>query len=113
MSVGKGGNKMKKLALGLILAALSPGVFAQGAETAAGGSAAGAGTAAGAGVVITTNAAFVAAGLLTAGAVAAGSKTETTTSHECSGQTRAVWLLVSRKAGWRARARLRLFHFPW
>jgi len=55
---------MKKLALGLILAVRSAGVYTQGADVAgttnvvAGGSAAGAG-----------------------GAVAAGSKTETTTSH--------------------------------
>ncbi len=69
---------MKKLALGLILAAFSTGVFAQ-AETA-GGAAIGAGGAAG-GAVITTNAALIAAGIAVAGATAAGSKTESTTSH--------------------------------
>jgi hypothetical protein len=80
-------QKMKKLALGLILAALSSGVFGQGAEVAgttnvaAGGSAAGAGSATGAGGVISTNAALITAVVLTAGAVAAGSKTESTTSH--------------------------------
>lgn len=78
---------MKKLALGLIFAALSSGVFAQGAEVAgttnvvAGGSAAGAGQALGAGTLLTTNAVLVTAGVVSAGAVAAGSKTETTTSH--------------------------------
>jgi len=78
---------MKKLALGLILAALSAGVFAQGAEVAgttnvvAGGSAAGAGEALGAGALISTNAALITAGVLSAGAVAAGSKATTTTSH--------------------------------
>lgn len=78
---------MKKLALGLILAALSSTVLVEGAEVAgtsnvvAGGSAAGAGQPLGAGALISTNAALITAGVLSAVAVAAGSKTETTTSH--------------------------------
>jgi hypothetical protein len=74
----QGRKQMKKLALGLILAAFSTGVFAQ-AETA-GAAATGAGGAAGA-AVVTTNAALIAAGVAVAGAAAAGSKTESTTSH--------------------------------
>ena len=72
-------EQMKKVAVGLILAAVSAGVYAQGAEVAgttnvtAGDSAAGSGEALGAGALLKTNAA-----LITAGAVAAGSKTETT-----------------------------------
>lgn len=69
---------MKKLALGFILAAFSSGVFAQ-ADTA-GSAATGAGGAAGT-AVITTNAALIAAGIAVAGITAAGSKTESTTSH--------------------------------
>lgn len=64
---------MKKLALGLILAALSSGVFAQGAEVA--------GTTNGAGGAISANAALIAAGVVTAGMVATGANTEITTSH--------------------------------
>jgi hypothetical protein len=78
---------MKKLALGLILAALSSGALVQGAEVAgttnavAGGTATGAGEAVGAGALISTNAVLVTAGVLVAATVAAGSKTQTTTSH--------------------------------
>ena len=46
-----------------------------------GGSAAGAREAFAAGTLLTTNAALIAAGVLSPGVVAAGSKTETTTSH--------------------------------
>ena len=75
---------MKKLAPGLFLAAVSAGVYAQGAEVAgttnviAGDSAAGAGAALGAGALLTTNAALITARVLSAGAVAAGSKSERT-----------------------------------
>ena len=72
------GTKMKKLALGLVIAAFASGVFAQ-TETA-GGAAAGAGGAAGV-TVVTTNALLVTAGVVAAGAVAAGSKAPTTTNH--------------------------------
>ena len=79
---------MKKLALGLIFAALSAGAFAQNTESVggtsnvvAGGSAAGAGETAGAGALLTANTVIITAGALVAGAVVAGSKTETTTSH--------------------------------
>lgn len=81
---------MKKLALGLVLAALSAGFYAQGAEevgvagttnVVAGGSAAGAGEAVGAGALISTNAALIAAGVVAAGAVAAGSNAGSTTTH--------------------------------
>ena len=62
---------MKKLALGLVIAAFASGVFAQ-TETAGGA----------AGVtVVTTNALLVTAGVVAAGAVAAGSKAPTTTNH--------------------------------
>jgi hypothetical protein len=67
---------MKKLALGLMIAAFSSGVFAQ-AETAGG-----AGGAAGTVTVLTTNAMLVTSGVLAAGAVAAGSKAESTTTHK-------------------------------
>ena len=75
---------MKKLAPALFLAAVSAGVYAQGAEVAgttnviAGDSAARAGAALGAGALLTTNVALITAWVLSAGAVAAGSKTETT-----------------------------------
>ncbi|MGH8036039.1 MAG: hypothetical protein ACREO9_12495, partial [Lysobacterales bacterium] len=75
---------MKKLAVGLIVAAVSAGVYAQGAEVAgttnvtAGGSAACSGEALGAGVLQTTITALMTAGVVSAGAVAAGSMTEST-----------------------------------
>jgi hypothetical protein len=81
---------MKKLALGLTIAALFAGSYAQGAEevgvagttnVVAGGSAAGAGDALGAGALVSTNAVLITAGVLAAGAVAAGSKAESTTTH--------------------------------
>jgi hypothetical protein len=79
-----GKEQMKKLAVGLILAPISAGVYAQGAEVAgttnviAGDSTAGAGEALGAGALQTTNTALITAGVVSAGAVAAGSKTEST-----------------------------------
>jgi hypothetical protein len=118
-TVDAGETKMKKLALGLILAALSSGVFAQGAEVAgttnvvAGGSAAGAGEALGAGTVVTTNAVLVTAGVVVAGVVSAGTKTETTTSHSCASQTKSCLAFCFQRAGLFARRRAsRLFHFP-
>jgi hypothetical protein len=78
---------MKKLTPGLILAALCVAFYAQGAEVAgttnavAGGSAAGAGEPLGVSALISTNAVLITAGVLSAGAIAAGSKTETTTSQ--------------------------------
>ncbi len=71
---------MKKLAVGLIVAAVSAGVYAQGAEVAgttnvtAGGS----GEALGAGALQTAITALMTAGAVSAGAVAAGSMTEST-----------------------------------
>jgi hypothetical protein len=75
----QGRINVKKLALGLVLAAFSSGVFAQ-AETA-GGAAAGAGGAAGT-TVVTTNAMLITAGVVAAGAAAAGAKSEATTTHK-------------------------------
>ncbi len=69
---------MNKLALGLILVAFSSGAFAQ--DVTAGSAATGAGGAAGA-AVITTNVVLIAAGIGVAVITAAGSKTESTTSH--------------------------------
>jgi hypothetical protein len=85
-------EQMKKLSLVLVLAALSAGFYAQGAEDAgttnavAGGSATGSGEAVGGESLMTTNAALITAGVVTAGAVAAGAgddanATTTTTHH--------------------------------
>ena len=79
---------MKKLALGLIFAIVSSGAFAQGNDpnTTAGGASTGAGGAAGAQLVISTNLALIAAGVLGAVMVAAGgeqwgSNSKSTTFH--------------------------------
>ena len=81
-------TKNEEAGYGLVLAVFLTGAIAQGAEpvggttnVVAGGSAAGAGEAFGVGALISTNAALIAAGVLSAGPVAAGSKTQTTTSH--------------------------------
>ena len=73
------GTKMKKLALGLVIAAFSSGVFAQ-TETP-GGAAAGAGGAAGTATVSTTTIVLVTVGLVAAGAVAASSNSSASTTH--------------------------------
>ena len=78
VSVNQGAT-MKKLALVLMIAAFSSGVFAQ-TETE-GGASVGAGGAAGTATVATTNALLITAGVVAAGAVAAGSKAESTTTH--------------------------------
>jgi hypothetical protein len=70
---------MKKLALGLMIAAFSSAVFAQ-TETA-GGAATGAEGATGTAAVASNNAMLITAGVVAAGAVAAGSKAESTTTH--------------------------------
>jgi hypothetical protein len=72
---------MKKLALGLVIAAFCSGAFAQGTEETAGGAAAGAGGAAGASGVTTTTM-LVIAGVAAAAAVTAGATTKTTTNHK-------------------------------
>ena len=73
------GATMKKLALGLVIAAFSSGVFAQ-TETP-GGAAAGAGGAAGTATVSTTTIVLVTVGLVAAGAVAASSNSSASTTH--------------------------------
>lgn len=72
---------MKKLALGLILAALSSGVFAQGAEVAGATNVAVGGRAAGAGGGIPASAALITAGVVTADRVATGANAEIRTSY--------------------------------
>lgn len=78
---------MKKMALGAILMAFAGGALAQGAvggttNVVAGGASVGGGAAVGGAAVITTNAALITAGVITAGGIAAGSKTETATTHQ-------------------------------
>jgi len=70
---------MKKLALGLVFAVISTGVFAQ--EETAGGASTGAGVAGGT-ATISTTAVLVGAGVVAAAAVVAGATTDPTTSHK-------------------------------
>jgi hypothetical protein len=71
---------MKKVALGLIIAAFSSGVFAQG-ETAGGAAAGAGGAAAGSETALTASTMLITAGALAAVVVAGGAKSTPTTNH--------------------------------